>query len=37
LKQMNQNWYDQQEKKIEDFRVFKLHSDFIWSKIVFRF
>jgi hypothetical protein len=28
---MNQNWYNQQEKKIEDFWMFELH----FSKIVF--
>jgi hypothetical protein len=31
LKQMNQNWNDQQEEEIEDFWMFELH----FSKIVF--
>jgi hypothetical protein len=29
---MNQNWNDQQEKKIEDFWVFELHSTFEFVK-----
>ena len=29
---MNQNWYNQQEKKIENFWVFELHSTFKFVK-----
>lgn len=29
---MNQNWYNQQEKKIEDFWMFELHSTFKFVK-----
>jgi hypothetical protein len=33
LEQMNQDGNDQKEKEVEDFRVFKLHPDVVYSKV----